>query len=534
MKDGLLGWALARLGRGAGKNKLETSESLADLTQRFGLDPLAREVLALAWAAEKSLEVAQAAREKAGPSARALTVEVVRDALGHPLDLVLSAGGALRRHALVTLDTAGPALATSELRLGVGVCARLDGAPLSLDGFAPGVRAAAAPLDNSWSERFPASAKVAELVKDRIVSIEALLATIDGCPRRDALAVAIGAAKRFGRGAVFIDGEVLAGLGGRWELLAALRREADLEGMVLLVHQVAALGEAWRALSAPPPAQPLRPSLIILTDSARVRDVTLIEGLRHQLLMLNGAPTPEKPVEVIAAKEDPYEVIRRQAQQDADRAMGVWRPDPTPRPAGPAPVAPVPAAAAPVAAAPPAPAPVVAPPPAPEPVAAAPAPEAPTAEEKPKKRRSRKAIEHFGPDAEEAAPAPPAPAPPAAPAPAPADAAPTPVDPESQLNPNAPYLPISDRPTPDELAMVARTSKNPKQRLELLTELKPLKLPSVVAAMRDNVKSADPAIRALAEEAMAGFFGPNWNRTRAVPKPVQPPVSEDKNPNRPW
>jgi hypothetical protein len=82
--------------------------------------------------------------------------------------------------------------------------------------------------------------------------------------------------------------------------------------------------------------------------------------------------------------------------------------------------------------------------------------------------------------------------------------------------------------------MIARTSKNPKQRLELLTELKALKIPAVVQAMRENTKASDPALRALAETTMAAFFGPNWNVTRAVAKPVQPPPTEDKNPNRPW
>ncbi len=28
---------------------------------------------------------------------------------------------------------------------------------------------------------------------------------------------------------------------------------------------------------------------------------------------------------------------------------------------------------------------------------------------------------------------------------------------------------------------------------------------------------------------MAGLFGANWNATRAIPKPVQPPPSDDKD-----
>src|SRR5438093_11209601 len=123
MKDAVVGWALARISGGPGKNKLETNGALDDLVKRFGLDALGRELIALAWAAEKSLEAARAAREAAGPTARALTVEVARHALGQPLDAALAAGAPLRRHSLVTLDTAGPAQAQSELRLGMGLSA---------------------------------------------------------------------------------------------------------------------------------------------------------------------------------------------------------------------------------------------------------------------------------------------------------------------------------------------------------------------------------------------------------------------------
>src|SRR5437899_2212354 len=156
------------LNGGAGKYKLD---SLQELSRFFALDPLAQEVLALTWAAERSLQVMTHARETAG----AFTVEVVRDALRQPVDAALASGAPLRRHALLTVDAAGPALATSELRLGAGVGPRLDGAPLPLDEFAPGVR-----LLRDADDKFPASAKVAELVKDRLVARDALLCTIDG------------------------------------------------------------------------------------------------------------------------------------------------------------------------------------------------------------------------------------------------------------------------------------------------------------------------------------------------------------------
>src|SRR4051812_24464838 len=117
MKDAGVGWALAKLAGSSGKNKLE-SAALDELAKRFGFEALGRELLALAWAAEKSLEITE------------LTVARARHALGQSLDAILSAGGILRRHSLIQLEVAGPATAKSEIRLGIGLGARLDGAPL--------------------------------------------------------------------------------------------------------------------------------------------------------------------------------------------------------------------------------------------------------------------------------------------------------------------------------------------------------------------------------------------------------------------
>jgi hypothetical protein len=36
-------------------------------------------------------------------------------------------------------------------------------------------------------------------------------------------------------------------------------------------------------------------------------------------------------------------------------------------------------------------------------------------------------------------------------------------------------------------------------------------------------------VRAAAEQAMAVLFGPNWNVSRPVAKPVQPAPSDDKD-----
>src|SRR5438270_342187 len=69
--------------------------------------------------------------------------------------------------------------------------------------------------------------------------------------------------------------------------------------------------------SAEPVARPLspRPALILLADGAHLREVTLVDGLRHQPLTLHG--TSEKPAEAAKAEakppvsDDPYEQIRK-------------------------------------------------------------------------------------------------------------------------------------------------------------------------------------------------------------------------------
>ena len=62
-----------------------------------------------------------------------------------------------------------------------------------------------------------------------------------------------------------------------------------------------------------------------------------------------------------------------------------------------------------------------------------------------------------------------------------------------------------------------------------MTALRGLKHAAVVAMLRDNAKSEHPEVREAAEQSMQAIFGPNWNRMRAVQKPVQPPVSDDKD-----
>jgi hypothetical protein len=516
--DAVVSWALAAL-RGdkertaarAALDKLEHAP-LALLTQRFGLAASERRLIELLWAGERSLEVAREARARSG--ARGITVEVARETLGESIEERLAANSPLARAALVIVEEPWVS-ARAGLALGPWLAARLDGTAASLDGVVEGVRAAAS-LDR-WAEQFPGSARMVELAKE-FASHEALLATVDGCGRRDALGLAVQVARRFARGLIAVDGEVLAAGREAATLLRALRREADLEAQVLLVFQAAALGEAWRAVTSPPPAQPQRAPLVIVTDGARTREVTLVEGLRHQHAAVGAGATPapaSAPVQTVKPpEEDAFEQIRKQAARDAERAMGIFRP-----------ISPAPAAAPAPVATPPAPAPArveaAAPPP---PSAPAPkADETTNSPQKPKKsKRSKKAIEMFGPDPEDVEASPSA-------AGAPPPAAAPPVPPVGGAGSDAPYLDLGAEPTLQQLASALRSAPNPRQRLELIVALRGVKTPVVVAALRDNTKSEHPEVRAAAEQAMQAMFGENWNRFRSVPKPVQPPVSDDKD-----
>jgi hypothetical protein len=269
-----------------------------------------------------------------------------------------------------------------------------------------------------------------------------------------------------------------------------------------------------------------------------------------------------------APKDDGFDEIRRLAARDAERALGIWRPEPAPIPKQVVPgtltssaSALVPATTAAAAqnnaataaaqnnaaaaaaqnnaaaaatqnnlataaaqnnAANAAPAAAV------QNIAASTQAEplAPAAAPAPRRRRSAKAIEHFGAEPDDLAPPPPAPqTPPPAPQTSPAAPAPPLATVESQ----EPYLELSATPTVDELARAARSAPNPNQRIELIGRLRTFKSPVVVATLRDLVKSEDPSVRGAAESAMASLFGPNWNRTRPVPKPIQTPPSDDKD-----
>ena len=126
-------------------------------------------------------------------------------------------------------------------------------------------------------------------------------------------------------------------------------------------------------------------------------------------------------------------------------------------------------------------------------------------------------FQFFGGQATEAPP-PPAPPPPPPPT----------IDPTT-LTGDGPPIAVAADAAPDELARVATTSPSAAQRIDLINRLRTIKSAAVVAALRANAQSQHPGVRAAAEAAMAVMFGPNWNATRAIPKPVQPPPSDDKD-----
>jgi len=511
---------------------------VAALAGRFALDALERRVVEIAYELERSLAAAEAMRKRGG-----LTVERLRALAGAGVDAVLSPKRALRRHALVTVGSGGMAAASDPVRLAPGLAARLDG-NAEPDGLWLGC-ARVAP-----GGRGDVPARIAPLVAG-LEHAGPMLLTLDGCPRVAAHDFAAAVSRHTGRGVLVVDGELLMDAADPALLLACARREADCDGDVVVVCEASRLGERWRALLAQPVGD-VAP-LVVLADADRTREpsVTAPFAVRRLSLHPPAAPTAmaTATAPTAAASEpraddkappvdDGLGHIRQQAIRDAERALGIYRaPPPPPR----APVTPIPPplrppAPAPVEATPPKAEPPKPEPPKPEPpkpdaaarTEAAPKPESPAAAaasspppaHKPQKRSAKGALffggEYTAPPSPEPQPPPPAAPPPPAP------------DPASLANDGAP-LPLSDSPGLDELARVAVTSPSAAQRIELINRLRTTRAAPVVAALRANAASAHPAVRAAAESAMAALFGPNWNTTRAIPKPVQTPPSDDKD-----
>ncbi len=554
--DALFTWALGALRpRTAGKRarkpparsarkpvKDPFPRAIEIVAARFGLDPLERRLLALLYAAERSLAVSKAARTLRGAHAHGLTVEVARQALGESaidlaIDRALAPGRRLRAHALVALETEGPSRSNDELALGCGLAARLDG-DLHAGGLGAGVWRLSAESLPDWARALAPSAPAVAIVKQELLpSREPLWLAIDGCKKREGFGLAL-ALVRAGRAVILVDVELALARGISWGELAACRREADLDGGALVVTGAAALGERWRALAAPPACGAERPMWIVLADTGKLSEPLALEGFTARALPL---PALAQPSESRPARDDGFDQIRQLAVRDAERALGIIRMPPAPATPANATAAPASATAPPASAtAPPAPATVTsvaataasasATPPATAPAqTATPATTASATEAAKPFKRSKKGMMYFGdPDAERASAvsretraAPP-------PAIAPATLAPAPAPATIDVG-EPPFVEVPADAKPEALARICALSPNPRQRIQLISELSGLRSSAVVAAIRSNAKSEHPGVRAAAEAAMAKMFGPSWNVTRPVSKPIQPPRSDDES-----
>lgn len=373
--------------------------------------------------------------------------------------------------------------------------------------------------------------------------------------------------------------------------LRRLRRDSDLRGAVLIVAEARALGSALRALLRPRPHAQTAPlvlcsdgaplSLWALPPGVRGEPAWTVvsQALRGATSQSPTGPAPGAASAALSREDsDPNEdpavsasrqEARRQAAIDAARAMGRPVPKelmnaPTPPAAPPTTTggqSPTASSARPVPTA----TPMDGPPPgklaaAPPAVPKAPA-ERPPMDAAPRRAANprlaaalaaaglppvgseqyrggdhsaqRPAVERPAPSApREAASVPVAPAVTAPAAPAPAVPAPTPAPAPaspSDLNDSedAPPLPLEAEAPVEELLRVARTTPNQAQRLELLRKLTGARHSGVIQLFRSFVTAPQPAIREAAEAGMSAIFGPNWNRSRQIAPPVQPPRSDD-------
>lgn len=564
-----------------------SGESIARLGERFGLDERERWAVGLAWAVAYSLDAARAARALSG--ARGLTVEVVREFLGlgaSEVEELMAAEGRLRAHALLRVGAVpgGWPEATSEVALGAGLGPWL--LPVSAGGL-PRLGLGVDWIDpDKVRERPPLIDALAQLVRDDLVDVVARWVVVGGAQAGDATAIARALVWRLRRPCLVLDGQALGVLdfAARWELLAVARRESDLRDAPLLVDGTAALGQTWRALAARPAPGRHLPAPIVLMDPG---SAGVLGGRPHSAFALREiqfAPTPTAhpttpsaalaPAETTPAAptapapEDPFEAVRRQAALDAARAMG--RPIaipreqlparavvpralaeaaggtsvPRPELAAPPPVASAPAETAPLSPAASTPAETAPPPPVastpaaatpPPPVEARPkepaaAPTAPTpllldppahpAAAQPATTPAASAVDEDVRPADETREA-------AATAPSSAPGVTSP-DPAADPAEALPYIEVPEDAAVTDLLRLVPLAGNPLQRAELLRRLYSAKGNTQAAALlRAYTKSEHEAVRMAAEEGMTIFFGPNWNRSRAIPKPVQPPRSDD-------
>ena len=533
----------------------EPDAALERLVSTFSLSRDERLALQLAFAVERSFVVGRAARSLTG--GRGLSAGLLAEIAGRG---VLGASGRLRAHGLLSVDTVPGGLAGSsdEVRLAPGVALLLAGQPVEPEMLGVGIERITA------ADRGPISETLGTLVREDVIGTTARWVAISGITPAEGERLAAAIARRLARPAIRVDGRLLARLSAAdaWTLLAAVRRETDLAESALLIDGAGSLGGLLRALSAPPPSA----TRVLLADDRRVPDLAAPAGFSMRILVLDGAgtavtaesagaprgdgssPAPQAPIPAS------IEAARRQAALDAARAMG--RPlDLPPMPAATTPARPPPSVP-PSPAASASPAPVAAPASAAPPRAEPPPPVAPpmTREERMRRAaqfvgtstpaRRRSPAEQAQAAADEPPPAPSAPpamsiaSPATAPAAVAAAAAPSPDGGESAVanlatgdpSESLPHVPVPEGATFADFLRILREAPNPFQRATLLRMLADSGNRDVhlVALLRDFLRADHPAVRAAAEYGMTRLFGPNWNRTRAIPKPVQPPRTDDE------
>jgi hypothetical protein len=425
-------------------------------------------------------------------------------------------------------------------------------------GQAPGVGyLPAPPPGTAWAQDLLAGDRVpaalADIVRDQLAAPHAVLLWLGGLSSDSLSGLAQATRARLSRPVLTIDGAALAGWPPAQVLatLRRLRRDADLRGAVVLVGEVRALAGGWRALCQPRPPGQTAPVILSSGDallplgrpaegSAGEKPLLAVSAslLRSAVAapMVAGDGSSADDPAVLASRED----ARRRAALDAARAMG--RPLPpelaeTPRPAPvPSPPAALPPVLRPPEIAPAGPAVASRPPP------AASRPAAESAPAQPPNPRLAAALAKAGlpppggsRQADSEPPRPPAPSaaasrpaplppPPAVSVPSPPAAASPPVD---SSDDDQPALPLDPAAPLDELLRVARSTPNNGQRSELLKKLSGARSPAVIQLFRSNLGSLHAGVRAAAEAGMESLFGVNWNRSRPIPPPIQPPRSDD-------
>lgn len=432
-------------------------------------------------------------------------------------------------------------------------------------GHAPGISHVPAPLPDGALSQEPRgdkrTAAIAESVWEPLGTAQAVLLWLGGVGAEQLGPLVQAVRARLQRPVVCVEAACLAS----WPVsqlepaLRRLRRDADLRGAAVVVADVRLLSSAWRALCHPRPIGQTAPVILCSSDapSPLGRPPQGVAGETALFPATASLTRPAPPASTTkpdsGAAEDPAvlasrEEARRRAALDAARAMG--RPIPPEL---------IEATRAPAQAATPAePAPTPKPQPqAPRPqAAAAPTPAAPVARAAnprlaaalAKAARSDDDDADYEPDESAwsrstppAAPQQPAPAPAAATAvtaapPASAVQPPaSPVEPlpaatavdDSGQDDDQPPLPLEEGASLDEVIRVARATPNNGQRIRILQELASKRSPAVIQLLRAHLGSPHPGVRAAAEAGMVILFGANWNRSRPIPPPVQPPRSDD-------